>query len=164
MKFFIPTDNSDIIKKMSEKIVIFTDGACSGNQNRKNRGGWGAVLKYGGKTKEICGGEKNTTNNRMELTACIESLKSIKRNDIDIEIYSDSSYIVNCIEKKWYIRWQKNGWMTSKKKPVENRDLWEKLLELLSDKIVTFKKVKGHAGIELNERADELAKKGIELI
>lgn len=149
---------------MSDKIVIYTDGACLGNQNKDNRGGWGAILKYGMKTKEISGGEKNTTNNRMELTACIEGLKALKREDIEIEILSDSSYIVNCINKEWYKKWEENGWLTSKKQKVENIDLWKALLKLVRKKNVLFRKVKGHSGISLNERADELAKLGAEKV
>lgn len=149
---------------MSDKIVIYTDGACLGNQNKDNRGGWGAILKYGMKTKEISGGEKNTTNNRMELTACIEGLKALKREDIEIEILSDSSYIVNCINKEWYKKWEENGWLTSKKQKVENIDLWKALLKLVREKNVLFRKVKGHSGISLNERADELAKLGAEKV
>ncbi len=150
--------------KMKNIIMIYTDGACSGNQSKKNFGGWGAVLKFGGKTKEISGGEADTTNNRMELTACIEGLKALKRDDIDVEIFSDSSYIVNCINKEWYRTWRKNGWKTSKKQSVENIDLWKELLKLIDGKSVKFTKVKGHSGIELNERADELARMGAEKI
>ena len=97
----------------------------------------------------------------MELTACIRALEEVKRRDIQIEVYSDSAYIVNCINQKWYKKWQLNGWKTSKKEPVENKDLWLRLLELLDRLPVTFTKVKGHANIELNERADFLAKKWI---
>lgn len=148
---------------MSEKkIIIFCDGACSNNQQRLNLGGWGAVLSFDDtKTKEIYGGEKNTTNNRMELTACIRALEAVKRRDLPVEIYSDSAYMVNCINQKWYRRWRLNGWKTSKKEPVENKDLWLRLLKLIETFNVTFKKVKGHANIELNERADFLAKKWI---
>jgi len=152
------------MENMKDIIMIYTDGACSGNQNKKNFGGWGAILKFGGKTKEISGGEADTTNNRMELTACIEGLKALKRDDIDVEIFSDSSYIVNCINKEWYKTWQKNGWKTSKKQSVENIDLWKELLKLIDGKRVKFTKVKGHSGIELNERADELARMGAEKI
>ena len=143
------------------KIIIYCDGACSGNQLKTNKGGWGAILKYNDYTKEIYGGERNTTNQRMELTACIKALAEVKTNDIDIEIHSDSAYLVNCIQKKWYEKWLINGWMNYKKKPVENKDLWIKLLDLLSKHNVTFIKVRGHTGIELNELADKLAQKGI---
>ena len=145
-----------------EKIVIYCDGACSNNQQRENLGGWGAILGFkDAKSREIHGGQKNTTNNRMELTACIRALEEVKRKDLQIEIYSDSAYIVNCINQQWYKKWQLNGWKTSKKEPVENKDLWLQLLRLLDRLPVTFTKVKGHANIELNERADFLAKKWI---
>lgn len=148
-----------------EKIIIYTDGACSGNQNENNKGGYGAVLLYKDKRKEIYGGEANTTNNRMELKACIEALKLLKRKDIPIELYTDSAYIANCINQKWYLNWRKNGWINSKKKPVENKEMWEELLILIeSMKNIKFIKVKGHSGIELNELADRLANKGIEML
>lgn len=144
-----------------DKIIIYCDGACSGNQFKNNVGGWGAVLKYKASVKEIYGGEKNTTNNRMELTACIKALEQIKSKDYQVELYCDSAYIVNCFQQRWYLKWQKNGWKTAKKTAVENRDLWMRLLELENQYTVTFHKVKGHTGVELNERADELANKGM---
>ncbi len=146
---------------MEKIIVIYTDGACSGNQFKENSGGWGAVLISGSNRKEIYGGEKNTTNNRMELTACIKALHAVKQKEFKIILYSDSSYIVNCLNNKWYIKWEKNGWKNSKKEPVENKDLWEKLLQLSRELNVEFIKVKGHSGIELNEAADRLANKGM---
>jgi len=145
----------------SEKIIIYCDGACSGNQFEQNVGGWGAVLQYKDRVKEIYGGEKNTTNNRMELTACIKALEQVKLKNAEIEIYCDSAYIVNCFRQGWHLKWQRNGWMTSKKEPVENRDLWERLISLADQHQVTFQKVKGHAGVELNERADQLANRGM---
>ncbi len=145
----------------SKLIEIYTDGACSGNQFRTNTGGWGAILVSGNKRKEIFGGEKDTTNNRMELTACIMGLRELKREDVVVRLYSDSAYIVNCINNKWYIKWEKNGWKTAKKEPVENKDLWEELLVFVKKINVEFIKVKGHSGVELNERADELANKGM---
>jgi len=144
-----------------KKIIIYCDGACSGNQFKDNAGGWGAILKYGDKTKEISGGELNTTNQRMELTACIKALEQIKTNGYAVDVFTDSAYLANCMLQKWYIAWQKNGWKNAKKEPVENRDLWEKLLSLLPLHKTTFHKVTGHAGDELNERADELARCGI---
>jgi len=148
-----------------EKIVIYTDGACSGNQNIQNKGGYGAVLLYKDNKKEIFGGELNTTNNRMELKGCIEALKTLKKKDIPIEIYTDSAYLCNCINQRWYIRWRQTGWINSQKKPVENRDLWEELLYLIEDmEEIKFFKVKGHSGNELNELADKLANKGIDSI
>lgn len=147
------------------KIIIYTDGACAGNQSSENKGGYGAVLIYNDNRKEIFGGEINTTNNKMELRGCIEALKSLKRKDIPVELYTDSAYICNCINQKWYANWRKNGWINSKKKPVENKDLWVELLDLFeSFKNIKFFKVKGHSGVELNEVADRLANKGIESI
>ena len=99
-------------------INIYTDGACSGNQFEKNAGGWGAILEYAGRVKEIHGGEKNTTNNRMELTALIEGLSALTKKGYDVRVFSDSSYLVNCLRKKWYKKWQNNEWKTSAKKPV----------------------------------------------
>jgi len=116
----------------------------------------------GEKQKEIYSGVRNTTNNRMELTACIMALGELKRTDVKIRMYSDSAYIVNCINNRWYQKWEKNGWKTAKKEPVENRDLWEKLLNYVKKLDIEFIKVKGHAGIELNERADELANLGMD--
>ena len=145
-----------------EKIIIYCDGACSGNQYRCNTGGWGAILQRGDLLKEIHGGALDTTNQRMELTACIMALERLKSGKYVVEVYTDSAYLVNCINDEWYITWQKNGWKNSDKKPVVNRDLWEKLLALLSLYKVVFIKVAGHSGNKLNERADELARQGIE--
>ena len=146
-----------------DKIVIYTDGACSGNQNKENIGGYGAVLTYKSNKKEIFGGEINTTNNRMELKACIEALKTLKRNDIPVVIYTDSAYLCNCINQQWYKKWRMNGQINSKKKSVENKDLWIELLELVENIAdIEFKKVKGHSGIENNELADSLANKGMQ--
>jgi ribonuclease HI len=145
-----------------DKIIIYCDGACSGNQYRTNTGGWGAILRQGNRLKEIRGGERDTTNQRMELTACIRALQQIKSGKYDVEVYTDSAYLVNCMEKKWYATWQQNGWRNAARKPVENRDLWEKLLSLISLYKVRFIKVAGHSGNKLNERADELARQGIQ--
>lgn len=125
-------------------VNIYTDGACSGNQNDENVGGWGCVLEYAGVEKELCGGEINTTNNRMELTALIEALSALKESGLCLRIYSDSSYLVNCFRSRWYEGWQKNGWKNSQKKPVENRELWERLLALLAPHCAQFYLVKGH--------------------
>jgi ribonuclease HI len=146
-----------------DKITIYCDGACSNNQQRENRGGWGAILQYQGKTREISGAEKNTTNNRMELLACIRALEALKNRALPVEVFTDSAYLANCLVQKWYVRWQKNGWQTSGKKPVENKDLWLRLLAL-KDRFprITFHKVAGHSHIELNERADQLAKEAIQ--
>lgn len=148
-----------------DKIIIYTDGACSNNQSEENFGGYGAVLKFKGHIKEIFDGEINTTNNRMELKAIIEALKTLKRNDIPIEVYTDSAYISNCINKKWHIKWKTNGWVTSKKTPVENKDLWLNLLDLTdSFKSIKYIKVKGHSGNIENERADYLARQGVKKV
>lgn len=125
-------------------IDIYTDGACSGNQFEKNSGGWGAVLEYSGRTKELHGGELNTTNNRMELIALIEAFSAIKKPDYPVRVFTDSTYLADCIRKRWYANWQSNGWLTSAKKPVENRDLWEKLLAFLPRFDMDIHIVKGH--------------------
>lgn len=136
-----------------KKIYIYTDGACSGNQYDQNIGGYGAILQYGPHKKELKGGEVNTTNNRMELLAIIEALKLIKDKDVAIEIYSDSSYVVECFVKKWYVNWEKNGWKTAKKTPVENQELWKSLLGLVQNfPVVEFYRVKGH--LDLNKKAE----------
>jgi ribonuclease HI len=146
------------------KIIIYTDGACSGNQNKVNKGGWGALLMQGDYEKEIFGGEENTTNQRMEIMAVIRALESLKNDNYPIEIYSDSAYVVNCINQKWYTNWERNGWKNSKKQAVENRDLWETLLSLVRKYDVTFYKVKGHSGDKNNDRADTLARRGIDYL
>lgn len=147
---------------MAENIIIYCDGACSGNQYDENVGGWGAVIKRGDGVKRIYGGEVNTTNNRMELTACIKSLEDVREDGIAVALYSDSAYLVNCMNQKWYVNWQRNGWRNSKKQPVENQDLWERILTLITAVKVRFHKVKGHAGVELNELADGLANRGMD--
>ncbi len=128
-------------------IKIYTDGACAGNQNDINSGGWGALLEYGQHSKEIFGGENNTTNNRMEMKALLNALKVIKKPGQIISVFSDSSYLVNCFREKWYIKWQKNGWKTTKNTEVENRDLWEELFQLIGRHDITFYRVKGHVNI-----------------
>ena len=139
---------------MEEKLAIYTDGACSGNPGP---GGWAAIYVLGGDVKEISGGEYNTTNNRMELMAAIESLKALNQS-CSIILYSDSQYLVDCFNKKWYVSWRKNGWRNSKKEPVANKDLWEELISLADKHNIQFSKVKGHAGVEYNERCDALAR------
>ena len=129
-------------------LNIYTDGACSGNQERENIGGWGAVLEYGQHQKELYGGEKNTTNNRMEMTALLRALEALKRDVERIRVFSDSSYLMNCFREKWYENWRKNHWKTSAKKDVENRDLWEQLLSLTENKNIFFYRVKGHVNLE----------------
>lgn len=136
-----------------KKVEIFTDGACSGNPGP---GGWGAILRFQGREKELFGGEKDTTNNRMELTACIEALKALKE-PCEILLTTDSQYVVNGIEKGWAQGWKDNGWRKADKKPAQNIDLWGALLLLLSIHKVTFNWIKGHAGHPENERCDTLA-------
>ncbi len=136
-----------------KKVEIFTDGACSGNPGP---GGWGAVLRFGGREKELCGGDDDTTNNRMELTACIEALSALKE-PCEVTLTTDSQYVVNGMTKGWASSWQKNGWIKSDKKPAQNPDLWEKLLELSKRHRLTFVWIKGHAGHPENERCDALA-------
>ena len=139
------------------KIVnIYTDGACAGNQNEENIGGWGCVLEYRGHEKEMHGGEINTTNNRMELTALIEALRALKEAGLELHIFSDSSYLVNCFRNGWYINWEKNGWKNSKKNPVENRELWEQLLELLDRHEPQFFLVKGHQTLKEGGEASNI--------
>lgn len=136
-----------------KKVEIFTDGACSGNPGP---GGWGAVLRYNGAEKKISGGAADTTNNRMELTGVIESLRKLKE-PCDVVLTSDSKYVCDAITKGWAKSWKKNGWIKSDKKPALNSDLWESLLGLLEIHRVTVKWVKGHAGHPENECCDRLA-------
>ena len=141
-----------------QKVIIYTDGACSGNPGP---GGYGAILMYENNKKEISGGSKQTTNNIMEITAVIEKLKLLKFA-CDVDVYSDSSYVVNAIEKKWIEKWQRNGWKTSSKEPVKNKELWEELDLLIKKHNVKFIKVKGHSDNKYNNRCDELARNAIE--
>lgn len=129
-------------------LKLYTDGACSGNQNSENIGGWGAVMEYGSHKKEIYGGEFNTTNNRMEMTALLRAFQAIKRDNQTIWVFSDSSYLMDCFRKKWHVNWVKKGWKTSAGKPVENRDLWEQLLPYLDRHDISFFRVKGHVNLE----------------
>jgi len=140
----------------SDKIIAYTDGACSGNPGP---GGWGVWLKYGEHEKELCGGEKDTTNQRMELQAAIEALKALKK-PCAITIITDSKYVLNGITN-WIHGWKKKGWKNSKKEAVANRELWEALDALNQKHDVDWQWVKGHSGDEGNERADELARQGI---
>ncbi len=138
------------------KVEMFTDGACSGNPGP---GGWGVILRAGGTEKELFGGERDTTNNRMELTAAIEGLGALKRR-CAVDLYTDSKYVMDGITT-WIVGWKARGWKTADKKPVKNVDLWEKLDGLMQKHDVTLHWVKGHAGHPENERADELARRGI---
>lgn len=138
-----------------KQIEIYTDGACSGNPGP---GGWGAVLVYNGKEKELSGSEKNTTNNRMELTAVIMALNALNQ-PCEVKLTTDSKYVCDAINKGWVYSWRKNGWRKSDKKPALNVDLWEELLSLLEKHEVEFIWVKGHNGHKYNEICDALAVK-----
>lgn len=140
-----------------DKIVIYCDGGCRGNQRKENIGGWGVYLEYKGNTREIYGGTENTTNNKMELVSCIESLKALKTYDMPVEVTMDSEYVIKGITQ-WVYNWIDNGWKTSTGKPPENIDLWVELHELRNKfKKIEFKHCKGHSGNERNDRADMLA-------
>lgn len=145
-----------------DNIIIYCDGGCRGNQHENNVGGWGAVLRYGEHTKELYGGEKNTTNNIMELTAAIKALEALKSDHIPVAFYIDSAYVVNGMNS-WVKGWIKKGWKTAGGKPVKNQELWMRLNELAGrQQAISFNKVKGHHGVELNERADALANLGMD--
>ena len=140
-----------------DKVIIYTDGACSGNPGP---GGWGSILMMGENRKEISGGKKDTTNNVMELTAVIEALKLLKR-PCKVDLYSDSAYVVNAFLQNWILGWIKNSWKNSSKEEVKNIELWQELFSLTKIHDVTFHKVKGHADNEYNNRCDELARNAI---
>ena len=141
-------------------VEIYTDGACSGNPGA---GGWASVLLYEQHKKELYGNARETTNNRMELTAVIEALKALKR-PCNVTLYSDSKYVIDSINKDWVYKWKANNWIKSDRKPALNTDLWKELLALLEVHNVKFVWVKGHNGNEYNERCDELAVKAIKEI
>ena len=143
-----------------EKVMIYTDGACSGNPGP---GGWGTILMYKDSKKEISGAKKDTTNNVMELTAVIEGLKILKY-PCDVEIYSDSAYVVNAFNQKWIDSWIKNNWKTSGKEPVKNKEIWQELYDLTKVHNVKFIKVKGHSDNEFNNRCDEMARNAIKTL
>ena len=136
-----------------KQVTLYTDGACSGNPGP---GGYGAILVYGRKEKELSGGEPLTTNNRMELLAAIVGLEALKEA-CDVRLVSDSKYLVDAIQKGWLDQWQANGWKKADRKPVLNPDLWQRLLVQLNRHSVTFEWIKGHAGHPFNERCDALA-------
>jgi len=140
-----------------EKVVIYTDGACSGNPGP---GGWAAVLMYKDKKKEISGGQKDTTNNIMELTAVVEGLKLLKF-PCEVELYSDSAYVVNAFNQGWIYNWAKKNWKTAGNEPVKNMEIWQELYSLTKTHKVQFIKVKGHSDNEYNNRCDELARNEI---
>lgn len=141
---------------MGQRVEIYTDGACSGNPGP---GGWGVLLRFGEHEKELCGGESDTTNNRMEMMAVIQALKALNKR-CDVDLYTDSKYVMDGITQ-WMDGWKAKGWKTASKKPVKNQDLWQKIDSLLATQNVTFHWVKGHAGHPDNERADSLARQGI---
>lgn len=143
-----------------EKVIIYTDGACSGNPGP---GGWGTILMYKDSKKEISGAKKDTTNNVMELTAVIEGLKMLKY-PCDVEIYSDSAYVVNAFNQKWIDSWIKNNWKTSGKETVKNKEIWQELYDLTKVHNVKFIKVKGHSDNEFNNRCDEMARNAIKTL
>ena len=138
------------------RVEIWTDGACSGNPGP---GGWGAILRFGEREKELCGGEQLTTNNRMELTAAISALEALKR-PCEVDLHTDSQYLRQGV-MGWMFGWKKNGWRTADRKPVKNEDLWRRLDEATGRHKIDWRWVKGHAGDAMNERADELARAGM---
>ncbi|MDT8466619.1 ribonuclease HI [Alcaligenes nematophilus] len=143
---------------MTDVVDIWTDGACKGNPGL---GGWGALLRHGGREKAICGGEANTTNNRMELMAVIEALKALKR-PCQVRIHTDSQYVQKGMNE-WLPGWKARGWRTADKKPVKNADLWQELEQQAAKHELTWLWVRGHAGDPGNERADQLANEGVEI-
>ncbi|URN95190.1 MAG: ribonuclease HI [Candidatus Pristimantibacillus lignocellulolyticus] len=140
-----------------KEVKIYTDGACSGNPGP---GGYGAILFFGEHRKEISGGQRDSTNNRMEILAVIKALEVLNEK-CQVTVYSDSAYVVNCFQKGWIFGWMRNGWMNSKKQPVENQDLWKQLWQLMQQHRVEYVKVKGHSDNEFNNRCDELARAAI---
>ena len=143
-----------------EKVIIYTDGACSGNPGP---GGWGAILMYKDTKKEISGGKKDTTNNVMELTAALEALKLLKF-PCEVELYSDSAYLVNGFNQGWIYGWQKNNWKNSSKEPVKNKEICEEIYKMTQKHKVKFIKVKGHSDNEFNNRCDEMARNAIKML
>ena len=138
-------------------VEIFTDGACRGNPGP---GGWGVLMRFGGEEKTLCGGERDTTNNRMELTAVIEGLAALKR-PCEVTVTSDSTYVLKGIQE-WMANWKKRGWKTASKQPVKNVDLWQKLDAVIGEHKIDWQWVKGHSGHRENEIADQLANRGID--
>ncbi len=151
------TNPATLSDDTTSRVSIHTDGACSGNPGP---GGWGAVLQFNGHSKDLFGGAADTTNNRMELSAAIEALTSLTR-PCDIDMYTDSKYVKDGLTT-WIHNWKRNGWKTAAKKPVKNADLWQALDEAVQRHTIKWHWVKGHAGDEMNERADDLANRGME--
>ena len=145
---------------MKKQVTIYTDGACSGNPGP---GGWGCILMYNQHKKESSGGAADTTNNRMEITAALEALKLLNE-PCQVDLYTDSAYLCNALEKRWLETWSKNGWKTASKSNVENQDLWKELLIQLQRHDVQFHKVKGHADNEFNNRCDKMARDAVQKI
>ena len=141
-----------------KKVVLYTDGACSGNPGK---GGWAAILQSGGREKVLSGGEANTTNNRMELMGVISGLEALKFS-CEVDIYSDSAYVVNAFLQDWISFWLMSGWKTKGKKPVQNVELWQRLIDVTRKHKITWHKVKGHADNQLNNRCDMLARSEID--
>jgi len=141
-----------------KEVIIYTDGACSGNPGP---GGWGCVLMYGEHRRELSGGAAPTTHQRMELQAALSALSALKE-PCRVQLHSDSAYLINAFTQHWLDNWQKNGWQNSKKQPVENQDLWQGLLAQAARHQISWIKVKGHAGVPENERCDELARAEVE--
>ena len=150
------TDHGSHFSAMSDVVEIYTDGACKGNPGV---GGWGALLEFDGKIRELCGGEAHTTNNRMELTAVIRALEALRRPS-RVRLHTDSQYVQLGISA-WIHQWKKRGWRTADKKPVKNEELWRRLDELAQQHDIEWKWVRGHDGNPGNERADELANRGV---
>lgn len=142
---------------MTEPVIIYTDGACRGNPGK---GGWGAILRYKGTIKELHGGERDTTNNRMELMAAIAALEALKK-PCAVQLHIDSKYVLDGITK-WLPNWKKAGWKTAAKKPVKNEDLWRRLDSAIQSHTIDWRWVKGHSGNQGNERADALANLGVD--
>lgn len=142
---------------MTERVIIYTDGACRGNPGP---GGWGLILSYKGKTRELYGGDKATTNNRMELMAVIQALEALKQ-PCSVQLHSDSSYVLKGITE-WMVNWKKRNWQTASKKPVKNVELWQRLDAAIVQHDIEWKWVKGHSGNKGNDRADALANLGID--
>ncbi len=141
---------------MTRAVAVWTDGACSGNPGP---GGWGVILRFGEREKDLCGGEAHTTNNRMELTAAIAALEALKR-PCEVQLHTDSQYLREGVTA-WMANWKKNGWRTSDKKQVKNEDLWRRLDEAIAGHEIDWRWVMGHAGDPMNERADALARRGM---
>ena len=140
------------------QIKIYTDGACRANGTKNALGGWAYTIIYNDELRlDGWGNEKETTNNRMEMMAIIKALKNFTVLDKEIIVYTDSAYIHNCMKQKWYINWQKNGWVNAAREPVKNKDLWEQIIPYFSNPFISFEKVKGHNGDKWNEYVDKLA-------